>query len=53
VSMLNQAKGLHCPKPEGRLCLSVRARTMGRTAPSGRSSKPTRTSSPNSWRPRG
>jgi aspartate aminotransferase len=37
VSMLNQAKGLHCPKPEGAFYVYPScAGTMGRTAPSGK-----------------
>ena len=37
VSMLNQAKGLHCPKPEGAFYVYPScAETMGRTAPSGK-----------------
>lgn len=37
VSMLNQSKGLHCPKPEGAFYVYPScAGTMGRTAPSGK-----------------
>jgi aspartate aminotransferase len=37
VSMLNQAKGLHCPKPEGAFYVYPScAGAMGRTAPSGK-----------------
>jgi len=37
VSMLNQAKGLHCPKPEGAFYVYPScASAMGRTAPSGK-----------------
>jgi aspartate aminotransferase len=36
VSMLNQARGLHCPKPEGAFYVYPScAGTMGRTAPTG------------------
>src|SRR4051794_21533891 len=37
VSMLNQAKGLHCPKPDGAFYVyPTCAGTMGKTAPSGK-----------------
>ena len=37
VSMLNQAKGIHCPKPEGAFYVYPScAGTMGKTAPSGK-----------------
>jgi aspartate aminotransferase len=37
VSMLNQAKGLHCPKPEGAFYVYPScADTMGKSAPSGK-----------------
>ncbi|MCZ7658208.1 MAG: pyridoxal phosphate-dependent aminotransferase [Xanthobacteraceae bacterium] len=37
VSMLNQAKGIHCPKPEGAFYVFPScAGTIGRTAPSGK-----------------
>ena len=37
VSMLNQAKGLHCPKPEGAFYVYASCKdTMGKTAPSGK-----------------
>lgn len=37
VSMLNQSRGLHCPKPEGAFYVYPScAETMGRTAPSGK-----------------
>ncbi len=37
VSMLNQAKGLHCPKPEGAFYVYPScAGTIGKTAPSGK-----------------
>ena len=37
VSMLNQAKGLRCPKPEGAFYVYPScAETMGRTSPSGK-----------------
>jgi aspartate aminotransferase len=37
VSMLNQAKGMHCPKPEGAFYVYPScAGTMGKTAPSGK-----------------
>ncbi len=37
VAMLNQAKGLHCPKPEGAFYVYPScAGTIGKTAPSGR-----------------
>src|SRR5437764_9910230 len=37
VSMLNQAKGLHCPKPEGAFYVyPTCGDAMGKTAPSGR-----------------
>src|SRR5438045_4937248 len=37
VSMLNQARGIHCPKPEGAFYVYPScAGTMGRTAPTGR-----------------
>ncbi len=37
VSMLNQAKGIHCPKPEGAFYVYPScAGTIGRTAPSGK-----------------
>ena len=40
VSMLNQAKGIHCPKPEGAFYVYPTCdATIGRTAPSGRTIK--------------
>src|SRR5260370_22357027 len=37
VSMLNQARGIHCPKPEGAFYVYPScAGTIGRTAPTGR-----------------
>jgi aspartate aminotransferase len=37
VSMLNQAKGLHCPKPEGAFYVYPTCEgAIGRTAPSGK-----------------
>ena len=55
VSMLNQSNGLKCPKPEGAFyvypsCAGRDGQDRRRPA---RSSRPTRTSSPSFWRPRG
>ena len=54
VSMLNQANGIHCPKPEGAFYVYPScAGTIGQDgAERARSSRPTRISSPSCWRPR-
>ena len=55
VSMLNQAKYLKCPTPEGAFYVYPScAEAIGKTAPSGKRHRaPTRTSSPSSWRREG
>ena len=53
VSMLNQAKGINCPKPEGAFYVYPScAGTIGKTAPSARRSPMTRNSSPSCWKRR-
>ena len=53
VSMLNQARGIQCPKPEGAFYVYPScAGTIGRLRRAARRSSPTRTSSPSSWKPR-
>ena len=47
VGMLNQANGINCPRPEGAFYVFPScAGTMGKTAPSGKKLRTTRTSSP-------
>ena len=55
VSMLNQAKGLRCPKPEGAFYVypSCAEAIGGARRHRAKSSRATRTSSPSCWRPRG
>ena len=53
VSMLNQANGIQCPKPEGAFYVYPScAGTMGKKAPTGKKLPPTRISSPSSLRPK-
>ena len=53
MSMLNQAKGIDCPRPEGAFYVYPSfAGTIGKTTPSGKMIDNDEDSSPSCWRPK-